>query len=164
MAVQGQERKKGLIEAIKNLFLPYLSEKEELIKILNENYSKEVAIAKMMDEHSEIIPFDFLRERLKRVAEDERRHAEMLRQKIIEFGGSVNPMPKIFDIKTDSIHTEKGLRKLIADLEFDKEIYEDYISQINKIENNDIRDLLRRIVDDEIRHKDILMDLVMRLC
>jgi bacterioferritin len=164
MALQSQEKRKGLIETLKNLFLPYISEREELIKLLNENYSKEVAIAKMMDEHAEMIPFDFLKERLKRVAEEERKHAEMLRQKIAELGGSVNPTPKVFEIKTDSIHNEKGFRKLIADLEFDKEIYEDYISQINKIENDDVKNLLRQIVDDELKHKDVLMDLVMRLC
>ncbi len=164
MAIQSQEKRKGLIERLKNLFLPYISEKEELIKLLNEDYSKEIAISKMMDEHSEIIPFDFLKEKLKRMAEEERKHAEMLRQKIVELGGSVNPMPKFFEIKTDSIHSERGFRKLIADLEFDKEIYEDYISQINKIENDDVKNLLKRIIDDEIKHKDILMDLVMRLC
>lgn len=158
------EAKKGFVEILKNLFIPYLSEKEELLKILNENYSKEISIAKMMDEHAEMIPFDFLKDKLKKVAEEERKHAEKLKQKIIELGGNVKPSPKIYDIKVESIHNEKGFRKLVADLEFDKEIYEDYISQINRIENEDVKKLLREIVEDEAKHKDVLMDIVMRLC
>lgn len=67
-------------------------------------------------------------------------------------------------LRSASIHTEKGFRKLVADLEFDKEIYEDYISQINRIENEDIKKLLREIADEEAKHKDVLMDIVMRLC
>jgi len=164
MVMEAQARKKGFTEILKSLFMPYFSEKEELVKILNENYSKEIAIAKMLEEHSEMIPFDFLRERLKKVAEEERKHAERLRQKIIELGGSVNPSPKIFDVKTETIHNQKGFRKLVADLEFDKEIYENYIAQINKVENEEIKKLLREIVEDEEKHKDILMDIVMRLC
>lgn len=164
MEIEVRERKKGIIEILKNLFLPYLSEKEELLRILNENYSKEIAIAKMMEEHAEMIPFDFLREKLKKIAEDERKHAEKLKQKISELGGTVNPSPKIYNVKMASIHTEKGFRKLVADLEFDKEIYEDYISQINRIENEDIKKLLREIADEEAKHKDVLMDIVMRLC
>lgn len=162
--IEEQTMKKGLGKILKDILMPYLSEKEELLKILNDNYSKELAIAKMMDEHAEMIPFDFLKERLKKLAEEERTHAEKLKQKIIELGGTVNPSPKIYDIKTSSIHSEKGFRKLVADLEFDKEIYEDYIAQINRIENEDIRKLLREIAEDEARHKDVLMDIVMRLC
>lgn len=158
------ETKKGFVEILRNLFMPYFSEREELLKILSENYSKEITIAKMMDEHAEIIPFDFLKDKLKKIAEEERKHAEKFKQKIAELGGSVNPSAKIYDVKTGSIHNEKGFRKLVADLEFDKEIYEDYISQINRIENEDVKKLLREIVEDEVRHKDVLMDIVMRLC
>jgi bacterioferritin (cytochrome b1) len=164
MRFEERAAKKGFGKILKNLLMPYLSEKEELLKILNDNYSKELAIAKMMSEHAEMIPFDFLRERLKKLAEEEKTHAEKLKQKIVELGGAVNPSPKIYEIKTSSIHSEKGFRKLIADLEFDKEIYEDYIAQINRIENEDVKRLLREIVEDEVRHKDVLMDIVMRLC
>lgn len=164
MQVEKQPRERGLRKILKDLFMPYLSEKEKLIEILNDNYSKELVISKMMEEHSEIIPFDFLKEKLKRLSEEEKTHAEKLKQKIIELGGTVNPKPKIYDIRTSSIHSERGFRKLIVDLEFDKEIYEDYIAQINKIEDEGIRELLREIIEDEIRHKDILMDIVMRLC
>ncbi|CUS86010.1 hypothetical protein JGI16_10893 [Candidatus Kryptonium thompsonii] len=59
MVMEAQARKKGFTEILKSLFMPYFSEKEELVKILNENYSKEIAIAKMLEEHSEMIPFDF---------------------------------------------------------------------------------------------------------
>ena len=59
-------------------------------------------------------------------------------------------------------HNEFAL--IVADLEFDKEIYENYIAQINKVENDEIKKLLREIVEDEEKHKDILMDIVMRLC
>ncbi len=159
-----ETEKKGLGKILKNLLMPYLSEKEELLKILNDDYSKEITIAKMMDEHAEMIPFDFLKEKLKKLAEEERAHAEKLKQKIIELGGTVNPSPKIYDIRASSIHNERGFRKLVADLELDKEIYEDYIAQINRIENEDIKKLLREIVEDEVRHKDVLMDIVMRLC
>ncbi len=164
MTPEAQAKKKSIAEILKSLLMPYLSETDELIKILNEDYSKEIALAHMIDEHAEIIPFDFLREKLKKIAEEERKHAEKLRQKIAELGGTVNPSPKIFEIKTSSIHNEKGFRKLVADLEFDKEIYEDYIAQINRIENEDVKKLLREIVEDEMRHKDVLMDVVMRLC
>ncbi len=164
MTSEAQAKKKSISEILKSLFMPYLPEKDELIKILNENYSKEVAIAHMIEEHAEIVPFDFLKEKLRRVAEEEKRHAEKLKQKIVELGGTINPSPKVYEIRTSSIHNEKGFRKLVADLEFDKEIYEDYISQINKIENDDVKKLLREIVEDEIKHKDILMDVVMRLC
>lgn len=164
MPAEVQVRKKGLGEILKSLFLPYLSDKEELIKILNEDYSREIAIAKMMDEHAEIIPFDFLKKRLKEIAQEEREHAERLKQKISELGGTPNPFPKIYEVKSISIHSEKGFRKLIADLEFDREIYEDYIAQINKIGDDGVKNLLREIVEDEARHKDILTDIVMKLC
>lgn len=164
MAPEAQAKKKSIAEILKSLFMPYLSEADELIKILNEDYSKEMALAHMIDEHAEIIPFDFLREKLKKVAEEERKHAEKLKQKITELGGTVNPSPKAYAIKTSSIHNEKGFRKLVADLEFDKEIYEDYIAQMNRIGNEDVKKLLREIVEDEMKHKDILMDVVMRLC
>lgn len=164
MAMEAQVRKKGFKEILKSLFMPYFAEKEEIMKILNEDYSKEIALAKMMEEHSEMIPFDFLREKLRKVAEEERLHAEKLKQKIIELGGSVNPLPRILDVKMETIHDQKGFRKLVADLEFDKEIYESYISQINKVEDDEVKNLLREIVEDEERHKDILMDIVMKLC
>ncbi len=164
MPMEAQAKRKGISEILKSLFMPYLSEKEELIKILSDDYSKEIAIAKMMDEHAEMIPFDFLKERLKKIAQEEKAHAEKLKHKIIELGGSVNPTLKIYDVKSVSIHSEKGFRKLIADLEFDKEIYEDYIAQINKIGDDDIKKLLREIAEDESRHKDVLTDIVMRLC
>jgi len=32
------------------------------------------------------------------------------------------------------------------------------------VENEEIKKLLREIVEDEEKHKDILMDIVMRLC
>lgn len=164
MAMEAQTRKKSFTEILKGLFMPYFSEREEIVKILNEDYSKEITIAKMMEEHSKMIPFDFLRERLRKIAEEEKEHAEKLKQKIMELGGSVNPLPKIFEVKMETIHNQKGFRKLVADLEFDKEIYESYISQINKVEDDEIRKLLREIVEDEEKHKDILMDIVMRLC
>ncbi len=162
--MEAQARKRSFTEILKSLLMPHFSEREEILKILNENYSKEIAIAKLMEEYSEIIPFDFLREKLKKVASEERGHAEKLKQKIIELGGSVNPLPKIFDVRMETIHDQRGFRRLVAVLEFDKEIYEGYISQINKLEDDKVKNLLREIVEDEERHKDILMDVVMKLC
>jgi bacterioferritin len=155
---------KSFIDIVRKFFSPVVSGREEILSMLIGDYSKEIAIAKQMDEHSQIIPYDFLRERLKRIASEERRHAEMLKKKIVELGGQVQVYAYDYRFKSETIHSSRGFRRLISDLEFDREIYEDYIAQLNRVEDEDIRALLERIVIDEIRHKDELTDLVMRLC
>lgn len=102
---------------------------------------------------------------LKKIAEQDQKHMEILAHIIIMLGGN----PKFFNAQnkwfsTLEIDYVQGVKQIISfDIELKEKVILDYKSTIQKISSSDIKSVLSRILSDENNHLQTLRNIYAKL-
>jgi bacterioferritin len=129
-----------------------------LVKLLRDAYLDEVKDVKRFTQHAERMYYHHFRERLQRIVAEEQTHIQWLREKIIALGG---------DLPTVAGPTKLGKNSwenLRLDLEEEKKDYDELLQGLQPAERFDsaIAEGLRRIRQEEHRHREELLDLLLK--
>lgn len=134
-------------------------ERRRLVDFLRDEYIDEVKDAAQFEEHARRMVYPHFRERLQRISAEEKAHVEWLREKIRALGGAV-PEP--------SVQVRQGgnpWENLLLDVEEEKR---DGVLMLEKLYmvaervDPELAAGLRRMYEDEARHREEIMDLLMR--
>jgi hypothetical protein len=135
-------------------------EHEANINYLKEDYSAAIRLAANLHSHAKWIPYPFLVNRLKNVAEEVRAQAEVIRQKIVELGGNL-PQVAIHDL--EDAEFRQNVKRLVKDMEEYAALTEVLVHQKNNVHDEAVLKILGTVAANMQRQKDELMDIVMRL-
>lgn len=139
------------------------TEKRELnrdIKFLSGDYAALVKIAANLSSHVKWIPYPFLLNRIKKIAEEIRALGEVLRAKINELGGQV---PQVASENHEVQESRQNVKRLVKDMEEHSARCEILVHQKNSVRDANVMKVIDAIVLDMQRQKDELLDIVMRL-
>ncbi len=146
-----------------NTFFQDSTEKRELnkdIKFLSDDYTALVKIAANLSSHVKWIPYPFLLNRIKKIAEEIRALGEILRAKISELGGQV---PQVTTENRDVREFRQNVKRLVEDMEEHAALCETLTHQKNLIRDAGVIRVIDSVTLDMQRQKDELLDIVMRL-
>jgi rubrerythrin len=152
--------KKALCEGWRHFFDALLPDQRQmLVDLLREAYREEVQDALQFSQHAQRLPYPQFRERLLRIAEEERAHLEWLRDKLLALGAEV----------PDVTVTPKGAKStweaLLMDLEEEKRSYVDLLEAMHLAEQVDleIAEGLRRIREEERQHREEILEMLVKI-
>jgi rubrerythrin len=134
-------------------------DRRELVELLRDEYVDEARDAAQFEEHAQRMPYPHFRERLLRIAEEERAHVDWLREKIRELGGEVPAVT--LTIKTG----RNAWENLLMDVEEEKrdgiEALEHLYSMAARTDP-EIAAGLRRMQEQERRHREEILNMLVR--
>jgi len=130
-------------------------QKNRLLAVLSERYTDELHDAALVEAAAEGLPYEHLRRVLRRIAARERAHAEWLRAKIRELGGTPPPPPQLPD--------EPTWREVLEAFESEKADQVRYLEEAYGADDPELRDLLTRIQHEEEENYRDLLDVVTRM-
>jgi rubrerythrin len=133
-------------------------ERKKLVEILQAEYVEEAQDVAQFTRHAQRLYYPHFRDRLLRIAEEERAHVQWLREKIVVLGGEV---PQItFTPKMG----KNSWECLLMDLEEEKRCCGDLLERMHVAEHADpeIAEGLRRMREEEKRHREEIMDMLMK--
>lgn len=133
-------------------------DRRRLLEILCREYVEETESMLQYQHHAERMHYRQFRERLLRIAEEEKKHAQWLEGRIVSLGGEV---PHISFTPDERQNSWECLR---VDLEAERRCRADLIERLLSVARIDpeIAEGLRRIREEEERHHEEIMDMLMR--
>jgi len=179
------QKNDGRLRFLKKIFSESVADSEvnRSIRFLVEDYTAANRIAADLSSHSKWIPYSFLVDRLKKISDEMRGHAEIFRAKIIELGGQVSSATGGHtsgqtstesqeaheldhnghkDHQLDVPHGE-NVKRLVMDMEEHSARCEALMHQRNLIDDASIAKLLNVVIVDMQRQKEELTDIIMRI-
>ncbi|ADR35709.1 Rubrerythrin [Oceanithermus profundus DSM 14977] len=130
-------------------------QKDRLLEVLAERYADELHDAALVEAAAEGLPYEHLRKVLRRIAARERKHAEWLRAKIRERGGTPPPPPRLPAAPT--------WREVLEAFESEKADQVRYLEEAYGADDPELRELLTRIQHEEEENYRDLLDVVTRM-
>lgn len=130
------------------------------LEILRDEYLEETRLMRRFTEHSERMRYPQFRERLLRMAEEERGHVSWLREKIVELHGSVPEMEELPSCRPGTNTWER----LSQDLEEESRCCALLADGIAIAENFDpeLTDKLEQMFREEEQHRQQIIEMLMR--
>jgi bacterioferritin (cytochrome b1) len=130
----------------------------KLLEILTREYIEEVRSAGRLAHHAERMVYPQYREKLRQMAEEERKHAAWLAEKILGVGGQIPEVP------ADAEEAKNSWEALVLDLEGEKRCVADLVEAIAIVRSThpDIADGLERILEAEEKQRDQIIDMLMK--
>jgi len=153
------------------------SELRKDIEFLVQDYVASINLAVKLSSHSKWIPYPFIIERTKEIAEELRGFADIFRLKVIELGGQIPPDAS----KSSTLHEDsaagaygsgssegydllkQNIRRLVKDVEEHSGLCETLHHQRNLITDAGVVKLIGLVIVDMQRQKDELIDIVMKI-
>ena len=131
---------------------------QEIVELLGRLYADKMKDARQFRLHSEQMRYHHFRAKLERIADEEEKHAQWLKDRIVALGGEV---PPVTAEPEDARNTWEDLR---LDLLEEKHHHWDLIDQLPIIERFDTAtgEILRRIFAEESDHRTLITDMLMR--
>ncbi len=130
------------------------------IGYLCDDYAAAIRIASNLGSHSRWIPYPFLSNRLKKIAEEVRNQVELFRAEIVSLGAQP---PQVEVREREILAFRENIKRLVHDVDDHETLAEQLVHQRNKTTLQEVVDLLAAVVLDMERQKDELTDIVMRL-
>jgi rubrerythrin len=131
---------------------------QQLLKMLRDAYLEEAQDVVQFTRHADRMHYPQFRERLLRIAAEEQAHLTWLRDKLLALGG---------EIPAASLTPKAGKNAweaLLVDLEEEKRSYADLLEAMHIAEQADpeLAEGLRRIREEEQRHREELLDMLVK--
>ena len=130
-------------------------QKDRLLEVLTERYVDELHDAALVEEAAEGLPYEHLRAVLRRIAARERQHAEWLRAKIRELGGTPPPPPRLPAAPT--------WKEVLEAFESEKADQVRYLEEAYGVGDPELRELFARIQREEEENYRDLLEVVTRM-
>jgi rubrerythrin len=134
-------------------------ERRRLLDWLRDEYLDEAKDVAQFEEHARRMIYPHFRERLLRIAEEEKAHVRWLGEKIIALGG---------DLPDAAVPVKKGRNawaNLLIDIEEEKRDGVEALERLYRLAertDTEIAAGLRRIQEDERRHREEILEMLMR--
>ncbi|MBI2986850.1 MAG: ferritin-like domain-containing protein [Deltaproteobacteria bacterium] len=127
-------------------------------EILGTGYRDMRRLAEQITAHAERAPYPHVAERLRQIAFEKQRCATILKEKILGLGRELEESQ--LELKSGKNHWER----MVQDLEDQKSLETFFSEQAARLvdEAAEIADLLKKVVAEQLPHKETLLDLVMR--
>lgn len=151
--------KKALREGWQQFFNALLPDQhQKLLDILRQTYREEAEDVVQLTQHAERLRYPQLRERLLRIAEEERAHVTWLRDKLLALGGDI---PDVSITPKDAKNTWEAL---LMDLEEEKRSYADLLEAMHLAEQVDpeLAEGLQRIREAERQHREEILEILVK--
>lgn len=131
---------------------------EDLLAMLCQEYAEETRHSIQFKAHAERMHYPQFRERLLKIAEEEEKHAQWLKEKIIGLGGEI---PRILFTAERGLNSWEQLR---LDLEEEKRCVADLTEKLATSKEIDLETAedLGRMLGEEKRHRESIRDMLMR--
>ncbi|MCL4512034.1 MAG: hypothetical protein M1470_13330 [Bacteroidetes bacterium] len=127
---------------------------------LSDDYAAAIRIAANLSSNAKWIPYPFLQNRIRKIADEMRTQSELFRSKISELGGQ---LPQVAVDNRDLLEFRQNVKRLVKDMEEHAAQSEALTHQKNKITDESVKELISAVIVDMQRQKDELIDIVMRL-
>ncbi len=137
-----------------------LREHRKIMDYLSDDYTAAMRLAANLSSHGKWIPYPFLTNRLKKIADEVRALAEVLRAGIVRLGGTV---PQIAAENREDVDFRQSIKRLVHDMEEHASRSEMLIHQKNNIRDVNVIKLLDSVSSSMLAQRDELLDIVMRL-
>ncbi len=133
-------------------------DRQKLVEMLREEYVEEAQDVEQFTKHAQRMYYPQFRERLLRIAAEEQAHVQWLRDKIVALGGEI---PQIFFTPKMG---KNSWECLLMDVEEEKRCCGELLQRIHIAEHADpeIAEGLRRMREEEKRHREEIMDMLMK--
>lgn len=135
-------------------------EHQKVLNYMSEDYSTAMRVAANLSSHGKWIPYPFLTNRLKAMADEVREQAEVFRVGLVRLGGTV---PQVTADDREDVDFRQNVKRLVHDMEEHGSLSEILIHQKNDIRDQSVIKLLESVISVMQREKDELLDIVMRL-
>lgn len=134
-------------------------QRRRVLNILQYHYLEELRLATQFMKHAEKALYPQYRQRLEKLSEEDRRHAELLRERILALGGQLPPPPQ----SVEEAGTQWEL--VVKDLQAEKDLRQRLLDDAYAIDQDDPETarLLLDIRTQEKEHRDALTDMLMKL-
>lgn len=96
------------------------------------------------------------------MARDDEQHANLLQERLAVLGGTAGEALKAVEGSENNLLSSPW-RRLQRILREKRELYEGYRQEANAIDDLGLQSLLGRLREDEERHQDLLIDMLIRL-
>jgi rubrerythrin len=130
---------------------------------LSEAWRTEQRLSHQLHHIAPRLPYEQYRRCLEGMAQDDSEHANLLRQQLEIMGGGSAPQP----LGTAAVGQSsavggvyKNLQRVLVEK---RELYESYRQQVNRRDDPGLQALLRHLQQDQDRHQEQLIDLLMKL-
>jgi bacterioferritin (cytochrome b1) len=132
--------------------------RQEILALLGREYVDKMKDSRQYRLHSEQMRYEQFRDQLLRIADEEEKHSQWLKDRIIALGGEI---PQISPTPEDGWNSWEDLR---LDLTEEKRHEWDLRDQLPMVERVDFdtADTLRRILAEESNHRALLTKMLMR--
>ncbi len=157
--VENKSRKAGLLSDLSTGSVDK-KEQKKVLEYLAEDYIAAFSIAANLSSHGKWIPYPFLTDRLKKLADEMRAQGELLRAKLTELGGAI---PQLSTGNREDVDFRQNVKRLVGDMEDHASRSETLIHQRNNIRDESVIALIDAIASEMQKQKDELLDIVMRL-
>lgn len=134
-------------------------QRRHLIEVLRDEYGDEAKDVAQFQEHARRMTYPSFRERLLRIAEEEKAHVDWLGDKIRALGGTVP------DTKLTVKNGKNSWECLRLDAEEEKRDYGSTLERVHTVAEQtdpEIAHGLRRIHEEEKRHRAEILDMLMK--
>ena len=131
--------------------------RQRLVEVLCDEYLDEAKDVAQFEDHARRMTYPQFREQLLRIAEEEKAHVKWLQDKIKALGGEIPQTT--FTVK----HGKNSWENLMMDIEEEKRDCASVLKQLYTVVEHadpDIAAELRRIRDDEKRHREEILDML----
>ena len=128
------------------------------VEILKADYYDLRRLAEQISNHAEKAPYPHVTQRLREIASEKRNSTSILKEKLLSLGGGLEEFP--LDLKSGKNHWER----MVQDLQDQKALETSFFERTMRLadEAPEISDLLRKVVDAQLPHKEALLDLIAR--
>lgn len=132
--------------------------RQRSLDILQERYIEEKHHVQRFTYHAQQMRYRQFRDKLLEIAAEEQEHADWLGDRISRLRGKFPNVPEI------SLGGANTWQLLLADLEEEKHCAAELLEQIRMTQSEfpDVSEVLQRIYDDEIRHRDEIQEMLLR--
>jgi rubrerythrin len=134
-------------------------DRQQLLEALRQEYLEEAQDVAQFTQHVKYMPYPQFHDRLRGIISEEQAHVEWLRDRILALGGEIpafSPAPKA---------GKNTWACLLMDLEEEKRSYAVLLERMHLAEQSDpeVAEGLRRMREEERRHRDEILDLLIKI-
>jgi hypothetical protein len=137
-------------------------ERTRLIAGLTEAWRAERRLSTQLRQIIPVIPYEQFRRRLDLMARDDEQHATFVQEHLRTLGGVVGDVLQVNEGSENSIPASIW-RRVQQVLIAKRELYERYRQEVSAVDDADLHLLLERLRDDEERHQEELIEVLIQL-
>jgi rubrerythrin len=134
----------------------------QLITQLTAAWQAEQRLSTQIRQIIPALPYEQFRQCLDVMARDDEQHADLLQERLAVLGGTAGGALKAGEGSENNLLSSPW-RRLQRILREKRELYEGYRQEANATDDLGLQSLLGRLREDEERHQDLLIDMLIRL-